>query len=194
MKLISYEQIRLTPNDNDNCRNLTKGLFEFIAGDYIGTRFIVTSNHWNLTEPDRVKQAKLIADYYNAWMEESHYDIPVFMTGDWNSSDDSESYITLLENAIDLYDTKEAEDVGLICSGYHLGNDIKVDTKERTTTNEACWLLGTESFLPKNVKTTSTIDHIFTDVVIRSLYADTVVDRESLLASDHSPIYVDLMW
>ncbi len=194
VKLISYEQIRLTPNDNDNCRNLTKGLFEFIAGDYIGTQFIVTSNHWNLTEADRVKQAKLIANYYNTWMEESHYQIPVFMTGDWNSSDNSESYNTLLENAIDLYDTKEAEDVGLICSGYHLGNDIKVSTKERTTTNEACWLLGTVSFLPKNVKTTSSIDHIFADVFIRSLYADTVHNRESLLASDHSPIYADLMW
>ena len=194
VKLIDYEQIRLNPSDNNNCRNITRGLFEFISGANIGKQFVVTSNHWNLTESERVKQANLIADYYHNWKNEYGENIPIFMTGDWNSKDNSSSYNTLLEKAPELYDTKHAETLGLICSNYHLGNGLLAPTKTRTVDNAPCWLRGRESFLPANVKSTVCVDHIFAAKNVRSLFADTVVDDDALSSSDHAPIYADLKW
>lgn len=194
VRLVNYEQIRLTPNDNDNCRNLTKALFEFISGDYEGKQFIVTSNHWNLTDSARVQQAKFVGEYYNSWREQYGYDVPIFMTGDWNSSDIQESYSTLLETADNLYDTKHAEKIGLICDNYHLGNGLAPATIEKATNISYFWTRGRESFLPSNVKSTNTVDHIFADEDVTSLFADTIVDDDALGCSDHAPIYSDLMW
>jgi endonuclease/exonuclease/phosphatase family metal-dependent hydrolase len=68
VKLIEYTQVKLTSqNDNKYCRNLTTGVFEFIAGDNIGKQFIVSSTHWNLEAAERVPQATETAQKLQAW-------------------------------------------------------------------------------------------------------------------------------
>lgn len=190
VKLNEYEQVVLKTNDNKNCRNVTIGLFEFIAGENIGKQFVVTSTHWNLDEEPRIKQATEFATIIKS-LEEKYPNTPIMSCGDYNGND-SQSSITTFISESGMYDTKNAEKVGLLCKTTHISNVMH--TGERIKTNPLHWLRGPISFFPSNVKTEECIDHIFATTDVKSLYATTIVDTDALNASDHCPIISDLQF
>ena len=190
VKLIEYEQVRLKQSDNNYCRNVTTGLFEFIAGENIGKQFIVTSTHWDLKEPQRVIQAKEFASMIKS-LEEKYPNTPIMSCGDYNAFD-STSPITTFISESGMYDTKNAETKGLICKTGHLGNGM--NTGDRVTSNPLHWLRGPTSFLVTNVQTEEAIDHIFANNIVKSLYHTVIVDTDALNASDHCPIISDLQF
>ena len=111
--------------------------------------------------------------------------------GDYNGND-SQSSITTFISESGMYDTKNAEKVGLLCKTTHISNGMH--TGERVKTNPLHWLRGPISFFPSNVKTEECIDHIFATTDVKSLYATTIVDTDALNASDHCPIISDLQF
>ena len=190
VKLNEYEQVVLKTNDNKNCRNVTIGLFEFIAGENIGKQFVVTSTHWNLEEAPRVKQASETAAIIKTW-QDKYPNTPIMSTGDFNANDSSSPITTFISES-GMYDTKSAETVGLLCKTTHIGNGMRVGASN--TSNPLHWLRGPISFLATNVQTEECIDHIFATTDVKSLYATTIVDTDALNASDHCPIISDLQF
>lgn len=174
VKLIKYDQVRLTPEDNWNCRNVVTGLFEFITGENIGKQFVFVSTHWNLEENPRILQAADMARILDAW-EEEYPDLPVITCGDFNSYDSYESSKTYV-SLTGYVDSKKAKEHGIICSTSHGWIGIN----------------NTYSFGPSNIMNNEAIDHIYVSDNAEILYYDTVVDKEALSASDHCPIYSDL--
>ena len=174
VKLIEYEQVRLTPSDNINTGNVVTALFEFISGDNIGKRFIVASTHWYLEEPKRILQASDMARILKGW-EEKYPGVPLMSNGDFNAKDSFQAIKTYISET-GYFDTKNAKEKGLVCDTYHgwIGTN------------------NTYSYGPQNIMTTESIDHIFASSNVESLYYDTVVDKDALCASDHCPIYCDL--
>ena len=190
VKLIEWEQVRLSTSDNNYCRNVTTGLFEFITGESLGKRFIVTSTHWDLKEPQRVLQATEFAGMIKS-LEEKYPNTPIMSCGDYNAYD-SQSPITTFISESGMYDSKNAETKGIICNTSHLGNGMRIG--DRVTTNADHWLRGPISFLATNVQKEECIDHIFATTNAKSLYATTIVDEDALNASDHCPIISDLQF
>ena len=177
VKVVEFEQVRLPTEDNWNCRNVVTAVFEFISGDNIGKQFIATSTHWNLNEPDRVKQASEMSVILDAW-EAKYPDLPVISTGDFNASDGGDAISKYIEET-GYSDAKNANEVGLLCNTYHGYGEHGYNQY---------------SFGPSQINTTESIDHIFISSNVTSLYYSVIADIDALNGSDHCPIYADINW
>lgn len=189
LSLIEYTQVKLTSsNDNPKCRNLTTGVFEYIQGENLGKKIIVSSTHWDLEEEGRVKQASEQLTKLATW-EEKYPDVPVFATGDYNSNDYTDSYntYTLSEHHLDSKHAAEVKDV--VCATTHLGSPMRTATRDYTNANHI--FRGPKSFSFKYVINEKCIDHIFVSNYVDVLYYNTIVDTDALHSSDHCPIYSD---
>ena len=190
VKLIEYTQVALeTCNSLNNCRYVTIGTFEFIKGENIGERFIVSSTHWDLEETCRVKQASQHVDIVNEW-QAKYPNLPVIMTGDFNTREDTDSYNKIMQKG-GYVDTKlSAQTKGIICNTIHLGTPMRVGDKVYTNPNHV--FRGPASFSSLNILNETSIDHIFATTDVTSLYHSVIIDEDALGASDHCPIYSDL--
>ena len=188
VKLVEYSQYKLPTSNQANCRNITTGVFEFIAGENVGERFMVASLHWDTkSDANRVKQATQTSDHLNTWREK-YPGIPMMLTGDFNAKDSAESIQTFI-SASGMYDTKQAETIGVLCNTYHIGNPFLGSAPAQGNI-----FTGPTSFTIDKIQTDECIDHIFADASVKSLYATTIVDYEALNASDHCPILSDLQF
>ena len=196
VKLIEYTQVALTTcNDDDpvwgtnNCRYVTIGTFEFIKGDKVGTRFIVSSTHWDLEETCRLTQATELINIIGEW-QVKYPNLPVVMTGDFNTREETGSYNKVLESNL-FNDTKiDAVTKGIIGNTIHLGTPMR--TGDRVYSNPDHVFRGVKTFSSLNILNETSIDHIFASKDVTSLYHSIIVDEDALNASDHCPIYSDL--
>lgn len=149
---------------------------------------MVTSTHWNLDQKNRIKQAKEMAEVINT-IKDSYglEDIAVFAAGDYNTNEFTTEYETLVAKTGFKSAKYTAKEKGLICKTFHRG-DGGGDKKDYKS---SYYLLGPVSFRENNMETIKTIDHILTSRLVETLYYDTVVDADTLNASDHCPIYID---
>ena len=192
VKVIEYSQEALFTNDTPNvCRNVTIGVFEFIAGENIGKQFMVSSTHWDLTETNRIIQASDLVGKLKKW-EEKYPDLPLVMTGDFNTREETTSYNTFM-NEGDYIDTKlEAQEKGIIGNSVHLGTPMR--TSDRDYKNPNHIYRGPATFSSANILMGTCIDHIFATTDVTSLYHSLIIDEDALNASDHAPIYSDLQF
>ncbi len=185
VRLVEYSQKAFAVNYNKNCRNLMWAVFESISEP--SKRFIVTSTHWDLTSERRVAQAvemSLLLHFI-----ELKYHLPIFCTGDFNSRENLEEYSTFTK--LTKYESAKysSEKKGLVSATSHLGDG----TGSADDYQSGYWKLGKVSFRQKEINTPYSIDHIFVYPGTRVLYYDTIVDEAALEASDHCPIYADIM-
>ena len=186
VKLVEYGQQRYKNWDNIKCRTFTWALF--VPKSNVLKMFMVTSTHWDLEQKNRIKQAKEMAELIES-IKDSYglKDIAVFSVGDYNSNEGTTEYKTLVAKTGFKSAKYTANEKGLVCKTFHRG-DGGGDKKDYKS---SYYLLGSVSFRDNNMETIKTIDHILTSSSVEPLYYDTVVDEDTLNASDHCPIYVD---
>ena len=167
LTLVEYDSFPYAASDSKVSRVLTWALFE-TTGE-AKNRFIATTTHWALTEEQRVEEAIELADWIKS--TQAHHNVPIIAMGDYNSRDGASSYSKLMRQA-SLKDAKyAAEKRGLVGLTHH-GRSAS-------------------SYTDDKINIVASIDHIFYTDGLKPLYYDTVLDEESLLTSDHCPIYVD---
>ena len=179
VELIEFEQWKLPTGSNKSVRNVTTGVFNIIQ---TGERFIYMSTHFNTTDWQTNRNGTELAEYIKTW-EDKYPTYPILVCGDFNANEGT-TPITNFVNGSGFLETKEtALTKGLICRTYHKGNGFDSSvTRAR------------DSFSPDHVKTTESIDHIFSSTSVETLWYDTVVDDDALNASDHLPIYCDVIF
>ncbi|MBQ9080631.1 MAG: endonuclease/exonuclease/phosphatase family protein [Clostridia bacterium] len=147
--------------NSDNMRHLTWVRFRRISD---GAEYIVTCTHWDITEERREVQwqenAKLINDLY------AKYKVPIFATGDYNSSETS-----LFGKFLDA--------TGML--------DPKYDSKVINRAGKTTHTLGSAV-----ADATTCIDHIAVTPGPELLYYNTLTCPAAIDASDHCPIYIDV--
>ena len=190
LSLIEYTQTKLPTCSTKKCRNVIIAAFEFIAGDYIGEKFIVSNTHWNLKEPERVSQASetytILSDF-----QTKYPNVPLFLTGDFNAYDEYESIATF-KSVSGYSDSKEVMlSADVVCNTYHIGTPMRQSEKPDYSNPNHCYR-GPASFGFQNVQTESSLDHIFVPSSSTVLFYNTVHDEVVLNGSDHCPIYIDI--
>ena len=160
-------------------------LFELKA---TGQQFIVASTHWNPnglenTELDNSNKAvTMITD-----LRERYNDVPIITAGDYNKYENSIPISNYKENAKMKLAKHDSLLLGFSagCLGNCTGDTIYGDS--------AFGGGDMNTYVAKyGQKRIHTIDHIFVDDSIQTLYFDTVIDSQAMQGSDHQAIYADL--
>ena len=152
-----------------------------------GKQFMVTSTHFDLTSDRRVHQAIEMSGLVR--IIESIFKIPVYCTGDFNMREDSEEYMTFMEMLSYKSAKYASEKKGLVAVTTHLGDG----TGSADDYTSGYYKLGKVSYRQSKINSIKSIDHIFVPEETRVLYYDTIVDETALEASDHCPIYADII-
>ena len=185
VNLVKWGQSPYMVNYNKNCRNFMWAMFEF--KNEPEKRFIVTSTHFDLTSDRRVYQALEMSGLLR--FVETIFDLPIYCTGDFNMREGTQEYYTFMEMT-SLKSAKYAsEKKGLVAATTHLGDG----TGSEGDYKSGYYKLGKVSYRQDKINTVKTIDHIFVPESTRVLYYDTIVDETALEASDHCPIYADIV-
>jgi endonuclease/exonuclease/phosphatase family metal-dependent hydrolase len=168
-KLIEEDIYLYSVGNSDRLRSIAWGLFE---SKVTGEQYIVFSTHWDVgaeRQPNRVKQAKEMANLAKSLGDK--YKVDVYVCGDYNASESTEEYKNFLKDA-----------------GYV---DAKTDAKVK---NRACKTYHT---LFSNLDTSvyESIDHITfsKDIASKVLFYNTLINDYVIDASDHCPIYIDIV-
>ena len=138
-----------------------------------GKCFAVINTHFDLRnsgekyDNNRTQQAKEIAAYVKTL--QNRYSCEVITTGDYNTNESESQYTTIVNNGA-LHEAKYTADViKRACNTYHkLGATISQSAA-------------------------NSIDHIFGTAGVRFAYFNVLVDRIVSDASDHCPIYADVI-
>ena len=143
------------------------GLFELKS---TGKQFGVTNTHFNANHnnrdhtPERTTQATEFVAKIKEYQKK--YNCPIFMTGDFNSKDETAPYAVIVKDGTIKEAKYTAKVKGKICLTYHgLGSSPASGT--------------------------SSIDHIFHTTDVTPLYYTTLVDSVLNITSDHNPIFAD---
>ena len=163
---------------NQYMKTMTWAYFEHKES---GKRFVLLNTHFEAPGSDEAEKAENLvyrknqAVEYVAFVEEleARYNAPVIGTGDFNSTEGSDRadkhkpYATLVEK---LHEAKySAEKIQRQCSTWHtLGSQI-------------------------SIADAGSFDHIFGNDRVKFKYFNTLVDSFLMSASDHCPIYADLV-
>lgn len=176
--------------DNGTCRLYTVARFTIKSS---GKQVICIATHWSLSQyPERqAVQGVELANLINS-LEEQFPEVPVIVGGDLNSIDNG-SGRQELEQISGHKNARNAVDIGLLIGTSHCGIGM-VEKADRDVNNPEHWLLGKSSLLPQNIMIQEAIDNIFIPSFVTSLYYDTVVDEATLNASDHCPVYCDIIF
>ncbi len=168
VKLIDKELTYYTVYNSKRLRVINMGLFETIKD---GKRFIVTDTHFNANHKDentenqnRIQQATEFIAKIDKYRKT--YNCPIIMTGDFNSSENTQPYGVIMSDKL-ISETKyTAQTKGKIYSTAHALGSMPGE--------------GIAS-----------IDHIFCTGEVTPIYYTTVVDSYVIKVSDHSPIFCD---
>ena len=145
-----------------------------------GARFIVMNTHyyWTQDEPGRAARVGNTAELLDLFGRLTKlYPYPVFFTGDFNCRTCEAPIKAILEFGI-----REPRDEIENSSPYTSHHDYPTyDPKSDSYHTPIMPDLAREN----------SIDHIFTHGKISTLFYEVVTDFESLLATDHCPIFID---
>ena len=148
-----------------------------------GKRFVLLNTHWE--DPGDDEEEKILNLEYRNYQTvdmvemiaelEAKYNCPLLVTGDFNTTEGSDKtgkhapYWNLVEQA-GLSEAKyTADKINRACSTWHeLGKSAAVTTK-------------------------GSFDHIFGTEKVKFTYFNTLIDKALLSASDHCPIYADVV-
>lgn len=162
------EEYVLDLDKNSDIRVLSVAVFEKLSD---GTRFVVTNTH-----PAPTGQAENYARNFADLMTlattelEKYKDLPVIMTGDFNTKEQSAMYKTFMDT-VGVKDAKYEADV--LVRDYSTFLNPKWGGVVREG-NSGC------------------IDHIFVNANTDVKLFNVVIDHEVELTSDHIPIYADI--
>jgi len=152
---------------NSDIRVFSVAVFEKLSD---GSRFVVTNTH-----PAPTSQA---ANYQRNFADlltladgelEKYKDLPVIMTGDFNTKEQAPMYKTFMETA-GVKDAKYAAEV---------------------LVRDFCTFSGWPNAAPK-AGNANCIDHIFVNDKVGVKLFNVVIDHDVEATSDHIPIYADL--
>ena len=129
-----------------------------------GKRIMVINTHFDHTSAQaREKQAEVLVDYLKTVT-----DYPIVLTGDFNVTDQSEAYNTIVSNEFVLLDAHKVAEKTTGASYTFHGFD-KVDMEKR-----------------------SKIDFVFVTPDIKVLQSEVTKEVKDALLSDHNPQWTDL--
>lgn len=165
VKLVAHGSQVFSRGNNSKLRLATWGLFETIA---TGKKFIVMSTHWDLGSNPTYQQIHSDEMAALAIELQNRYEVPVVTTGDYNVNETSQYY----KNFLDLTGFKDAKYTAEVI-------------------NRAC-VTGHSLGSTPNTQPGNAIDHIFANDGFSFKYYNVIVDKTTVDASDHCPIYADL--
>lgn len=168
-KLIKEDIYIYSVGNSERLRSIAWGLFESKA---TGEQYIVFSTHWDVgaeRQSNRVKQAKEMAELAKTLADQ--YKVDVYVCGDYNASENTTEYQNFLKDA-----------------GYV---DAKTDAKVK---NRACKTYHT-LFSSLDTSVYESIDHITfaKETASKVLFYNTLINDYVIDASDHCPIYIDIV-
>lgn len=155
-------------DEHSDIRVVSMAIFEKISD---GKRFLVTNTHPSpsISQAENYKRHMEYITTILKYHFNKNSDMPIIMTGDFNTREQSE-YYTKLMNDLGVKDAKyEAETLVRdysTCSGFN---------KQPVKGNAYC------------------IDHIFVNNNVDVKLFDVIIDHDVQKASDHLPIYADIM-
>ena len=165
VKLIDEYLVDL--DSNSDIRVLSVAVFERVAD---GRQFVVTNTH---PAPPKSQAAayerhfKILPDLLKKEMKK-YPNLPFIMTGDFNTTEQSDKY-TLLMSAVGVKDSKYAAE---------------------TLVKNYCTFAGFRKLAQQG--NSYCIDHIFVNDKVSVKQFDAIIDRNVENASDHIPIYTDI--
>ena len=162
------ENIVFLDDDDTFIRVLSVAVFERKSD---GRRFVVTNTHPAPSKTQAAKYAahfKVLPDLIKAQMSK-YENLPFIMTGDFNTYEQDATY-TKFMNATGVKDAKY---------------------KAKTLVKDYCTFSGFK-VLPKPGNS-KCIDHIFVNTQVGVKQFDVVTDHDVAYASDHIPIYADVI-
>lgn len=168
-KLIKEDIYIYSVGNSERLRSIAWGLFE---SKVTGEQYIVFSTHWDVgaeRQSNRVKQAKEMAELAKTLADQ--YKVDVYVCGDYNASENTTEYQNFLKDA-----------------GYV---DAKTDAKAK---NRACKTYHT-LFSSLDTSVYESIDHITfaKETASKVLFYNTLINDYVIDASDHCPIYIDIV-
>lgn len=98
-------------NNGKRCRIATECVFKDKA---TGIRFVHINTHFGLTAVSQENAGQLIHDR----VEERYADMPVFVTGDFNSQEGSQAYENITAGGLLFNSAYLAEETGTVCGTY----------------------------------------------------------------------------
>ena len=151
---------------NSDIRVLAIAVFEKIAD---GTRFVVTNTH-PASSTDTADYERNFADLMGkgAVELEKYADLPLIMTGDFNTGEEDEMYGRFME-ALGVKDAK-----------------YEAEVLVRNHCTYAGWPMDLQQYEQYY------IDHIFVDDQSSVKLFNVIVDHDTQTTSDHFPIYADI--
>ncbi len=144
-------------------------------------QFILFNTHYYWTGDEagrlaRIENSKELLSLFKEVYEK--YNLPAFFTGDFNCRTDEPPIMALLENGL----LESRDNATVRTSKYRSHHAYPTYYPELDTYKDG---------VVPNLEPLKSIDHIFTFGDITTLTYHTVVDSESLEATDHCPIYID---
>ena len=180
LTLIECDTAEYTEAGNRYMKTMSYAYFEHIES---GKRFVLLNTHYEApgNNPDEKAENLEYRNYQTADMVkmiaelQAKYDCPLISTGDFNTTEGSDKtgthapYWNLVEQA-SLSDAKyTADKIVRACSTWHeLGQSASVTSP-------------------------GSFDHIFGDSRIKFTYFNTLIDKVLLTATDHCPIFADVI-
>ncbi len=144
----------------------------FETKDDAKQRFILTNHAWSWNNLEhRIAQSELMAEWVNKQRE--LHNVPILSLGDYNDLEKSKPCVSFLKETGMLDAKYTAEKRGLVGRSYH-------DVPEAG------------SFPESNINIELCIDQIFYTDDLSALYYDMVIDDDTLMISDHNPVYADI--
>lgn len=154
-------------DEHSDIRVVSVAVFEKLSD---GTRFVVTNTH--PAPPGQAEDYKRHMTYITSVLKyelQKYKDLPLIMTGDFNTVEQSEYYENFMK------------DTGV--------KDAKYEAK--TLVREYNTFSGFNK--PPKEGNTSCLDHIFINDKATVELFDVIIDHDVQKASDHLPIYADIM-
>ncbi len=176
-------------DDSGYLRVFTYALFERKSD---GLEFLYLNTHLDLNKAPRVRAAEFI----NAFITENYYDVPLFITGDFNANSNYEGYADDLDTSDPAADASRK----MLEFGY---TDCRLDA----SASDGHWTYPSDLYYPNGgVKSGSIIDYCFVrgygkrDILVDSYRVDIAPPETSYTipncgaaASDHYPIVIDTL-
>ena len=160
------EEYIYTLDPNSEIRILTVAVFEKLSN---GKRFVVTNTHPNVSGDGYARNIESLMELAGQQMAQ-YKDLPVIMTGDFNTKEQSEVY-TRIQTELGVTDAKY---------------QAQTLVREYSTYLDGGWG-GTAK-----PGSGGCLDHIFLNNHCDSVLFNVIIDLETEKISDHLPIYADI--
>ncbi len=174
VKLIESGVEEFVESDNHYMKTIAWAYFEHTAS---GKKFVQVNTHFTPSHAEQsleYRTAQALEVLALADSLESQYDCPVLITGDFNSTEGKDK-----ENAHKPY-------WSIIDGGF---SDAKYSATKINRNCSTWHELGAQV----STATANSLDHIFGNEKVKFTYFNTLVDKILMSASDHCPIYADVI-